>query len=384
MAHSTSEGKIYGYFLVAGSFFIVLGLMLEHQIPHWIIAVFLGLGGLFVIFGSCEVMIKAVDGYAKRKNMNTFVAGTMAGLASNIPEVVMLGFILAATPMVGFIVTAFTLHVGIAAFGFYCGLLPRDIEGEAALPEPLVKLSTDLYAAAAAIFFSLGMIMVLMTIFKGDKTQVHALNATDLYLLGGLLLAIEIVAVRRLIQRFSGDTENTKNIEESQKMPISHIIGFGCLGMISAIFGGHAVGEFASILVESLTNAGYSEILGALILSIFASSGAFVMIAAAHFKKQYNIAMASASGAISQVPFLVLPITFILLAAFAQMGIIPMIGETGVLAINLHTTSVILLGFPSMLILWKSVQDDGKVNWVETVSMLSIFLFVIYLLVAHG
>jgi hypothetical protein len=37
-----------------------------------------------------------------------------------------------------------------------------------------------------------------------------------------------------------------------------------------------------------------------------------------------------------------------------------------------------------MLILWKAVQDDGKVNWVETSTMVAIFLLVIYLLVSHG
>lgn len=44
----------------------------------------------------------------------------------------------------------------------------------------------------------------------------------------------------------------------------------------------------------------------------------------------------------------------------------------------------ILLGFPSMLVLWKAVQDDGQVNWLETSTMIAIFLLVIYLLVAHG
>jgi hypothetical protein len=37
-----------------------------------------------------------------------------------------------------------------------------------------------------------------------------------------------------------------------------------------------------------------------------------------------------------------------------------------------------------MLVLWKAVQDDGKVNWLETSSMVAIFLLVIYLLIAHG
>ena len=124
---------------------------------------------------------------------------------------------------------------------------------------------------------------------------------------------------------------------------------------------------------------------GAVILSVFAAAGAFVMIGTAHFQGKHNIAMANASGAITQVPFLVLPAAMIMLAIFTQSGIIPVLGgENGVIPIDLHTTSAIFLGFPSMLILWKAVQDDGKVNWLETSSMIAIFVLAIYLLVAHG
>ena len=145
------------------------------------------------------------------------------------------------------------------------------------------------------------------------------------------------------------------------------------------------MGEFAGILVHKLEAAGYSEMFGAVILSVFAAAGAFVMIGTAHFQGKYNIAMANASGAVTQVPFLVLPAAMIMLAIFTQTGIIPpMNGLSGVIPIDLHTTSAIFLGFPSMLILWKAVQDDGKVNWLETSSMVAIFALVIYLLVAHG
>jgi hypothetical protein len=54
------------------------------------------------------------------------------------------------------------------------------------------------------------------------------------------------------------------------------------------------------------------------------------------------------------------------------------------LPIDLETTSVIILAFPPMLILWKAIQDDGFVNWVETATMVAIFGLVIYFLAAHG
>ena len=114
------------------------------------------------------------------------------------------------------------------------------------------------------------------------------------------------------------------------------------------------------------------------------AAGAFAMIITAHAKGLHDIALASASGQINQVPFVVLPITLILIAVFAQTGVIPMMEHGGVLPIDLETTSVILLAFPTMLILWKAVQDDGKVNWVETASMVAVFALIVYFLARHG
>jgi hypothetical protein len=392
---NSSHGKQWLWLMTLGLSFVAIGTFLVHS-HGWLLAIVLGTGGLLVVFSASEMMIIAVDAYAKRKKINSFVAGTMAGLSSNIPELVMLAFILMATPRVGFIVTILTLHVGAAAFGLYCGILPRDIEGNANLPKPLVDLSTDLYAAAAGVFFSIGVIMMLMKAFStgssADAGLPVSLSITDLYVFGFILLGIQAVAVARLVKRFSGEHEPAsiddvpvETAADEKLMAVGTILAYGAAGLIASVIGGHSVGEFAAILVDKLTEAGYSEMFGAVILSVFASAGAFVMIGTAHSQKKYNIAMANASGAITQVPFLVLPIAMILLSVFTQTGVIePYDALGGVIPIDIHTTSAILLGFPSMLILWKAVQDDGKVNWLETTTMISIFLLVIYLLVAHG
>ncbi|MBL4659513.1 MAG: hypothetical protein JKY19_04090 [Alcanivoracaceae bacterium] len=383
MSKDSHTSKQWLWLLISGMILIVIATFIMHT-HGWMKGAILGVGGLIVVFASSEMMIHAVDGFAQRKNMNSFVAGTMAGLSSNIPELVMLAFVLIASPTVGFIVTVLTLHVGAAAFGLYCGTLPRDVQGDAHMPKPLVSLSTDLYAAAAGVFFSLGMIMVLMKLFSAADVETPSLSVTDLYIFGVILLLVQVVAVIRLVKRFSGEKQSVTE-RNHDLMPVMTIVAFSVAGLVASVIGGHSVGEFAGILVEKLNEAGYSEMFGAVILSVFASSGAFVMIGTAHFQKKYNIAMANASGAITQVPFLVLPIAMIMLAVFTQTGIIPIFsGTDGVIPINLHTSSVILLGFPSMLVLWKAVQDDGKVNWLETTSMVAIFLLVIYLLVVHG
>ncbi len=401
MAGGGGEGRTWIVVLAVGATLVAaaMGMHHAHAGPTWLRATLLALGGLAVVFGSCEAMIKSVERLAKRAKMNEFVAGTMAGLASNVPELVMLGFVLAAKPRVGFIVVMLTLHVGAAAFGIYSGLLPRDAEGHACLPAPLVKLSTDLYACAGAFFIGTGMIMVLMNSFDAGESRGNALGATDLYVLGAALLIVEVVAIKRLMQRFSGqpsreagdepdelpDSDAQSDAASDNEPPsIQSIVLYGLLGVVTSVIGGHAVGDFADILVTSLTQAGYSEMIGALILSVFAAAGAFVMLITAHLKGMHDIALANVSGQINQVPFVVLPVALLLLAVFGQTGVIEMTAQGGILPIDLQTTSVVIMAFPSMLILWKAVQDDGKVNWVETATMTAIFGLTIYFLAAHG
>ena len=268
MSDQSHHGKQWLWLLIGGLLLIAIATFLvkSHGMLH---ASILGVGGLLVVFASSEMMIMAVDGFAKRKKMNSFVAGTMAGLSSNIPELVMLAFVLMATPRVGFIVTVLTLHVGAAAFGLYCGTLPRDVEGDAHLPKPLVKLSTDLYAAAAGVFFSLGVIMLLMKAFASGDAEFVSLNTSDLYVFGGILLLVQVVAVKRLVTRFSGNhkAESAEDIPmeiatNEKLMPIAVIIAFSVAGLVVSVIGGHSVGEFAGVLVHNLTEAGYSEMFG--------------------------------------------------------------------------------------------------------------------------
>ena len=380
--------------LIGGGALVGAGTGLEHTgAASWMVATALAIGGLSVVFGSCEAMIKAVEGIGERLGWNTFVAGTMAGLASNVPELVMLGFVVAAEPRVAYIVVALTLHTGALCFGAYAGLLPRDETGHAALPAPLVKLSTDLYACAASVFLSLGALMLAMQAFVADDAG-KELSAVDLYVLGAALIGVEAVAIWRLVRRFSGENDDVdSSCEEAHEAPPSAgttssswgaIAGFGALGIATSVVGGHAVGEFADILVQGLTARGYSEMVGALLIAFFAISGGVVMMVMSHKKGLHDVALASASGAVTQVPFVVMPVTLILIGILSQAGVTPPLVGGGALPVDLETTSVTLLAFPPLLILWKSIQDDGTVNWLETASMVAIFGLTVYFLAAHG
>ena len=399
MAGGGGGGNLWIIMLVAGLVLVGAGMGLHHveSLPGWVTPTLLALGGLGVVFGSCEAMIKSVEGIGQRLGWNPYVAGTMAGLASNIPEIVMLGFVIAKQPRVAFVVVALTLHVGTMCFGIYSGLLPRDQAGHARLPEPLVKLSTDLYACAGVVYLALGSLMVVMRLFETGNHQGDGLGKLDLVVIGVVLILIQVVAINRLMKRFSADdaptgdeaaqdTEKVKAATARLATPPSwgNIAFYGVLGMVMSVIGGHAVGDFADVLVGALTEAGYSEMIGAILISIFACTGLLLMIATAHAKGMYDIALANVNGAVTQVPFVVQPLVLILMAAFAQFGVITPMESGAVLPIDLETTSVILFGFPPMLIMWKSINDDGQVNWLETASMVGVFTLIIYFLAAHG
>ena len=345
-----------------------------------------------VVFGSCEAMILCVEGIAARMRWNPFVAGSMAGMAGNIPELIMLGFVLAAKPRLGFIVVAMTLHVGAMAFGLYSALLPRDASGQARLPEPLVKLSTDQFAGAAGIYFATGLIMVLLRSFGAGSHGGEGLGPSDLYIIGALLLLVQAVGTVELIKRFGTTPDRgewVSSVEEAEEadeapVPMGRIVAFGALGLGTSVIGGHAVGDFADILVLRLAEAGYSEMVGALVLSIFACAGGYIMIASAHMRGMYDLALANVSGAITQNAVLVMPVALIMLAAFSQVGVIAALPNGAVLPIDLETTSVVLLLFPPLLILWKAVKDDGRVSWSESAAMVAVFGLTLYFLAEHG
>jgi hypothetical protein len=365
-------------------------------LPGWLHALVLGVGGLAVVFGSCEAMIKSVEGLGRRLGWNPFVAGTMAGLASNIPEIVMLGFVLAAAPRVGFIVTCLTLHVGALALGIYSGFLPRDHTGHARLPDALVKISTDLFAAAAGVFLGLGLVMIMLRSFRAGDHAGEGLGVLDLVVVGVALLSVQVVAMVELVRRFSGESPPAAEDDPAGAQPPGEpaapaplppwraIAGFGLVGVVASVIGGHAVGDFADALVAGLAARHYPEMVGALLLSVFASAGAFAMIVTSHRRKMYDVALASAAGQVSQVPFVVLPVAMILLAVFAVTRVITTAPSGAVLPIDLETTSVVVLAFPPMLMLWKAIQDDGKVSWVETAAMVCVFGIVVFLLAVHG
>jgi hypothetical protein len=206
----------------------------------------------------------------------------------------------------------------------------------------------------------------------------------------GALLSVQVVAMVELVRRFSGAEGRAPADAPAAEPDLTSlpswraIASYGAVGVVASVIGGHAVGDFADALVAGLAARHYPEMVGALLLSVFASAGAFAMIVTSHRQKMYDVALASAAGQVSQVPFVELPVAMVLLAVFALTGVVPTAPSGAVLPIDLETTSVMVLAFPPMLMLWKAIQDDGQVSWVETAAMVCVFGIVVFLLAVHG
>jgi hypothetical protein len=361
----------------------------QHVGPGWLSLLLSAAGGLMTIFGSCEAMITCVDGLGERLKWNPFVAGTMAGLASNVPEIVMIGFVVASEPRVAFVVACLTLHVNALVFGIYCSVLPQDDEGHSNLPEAIVKQGTDLIISAAALFLALGILMVALRAFKAGDNAGDGFGATDLYAMGVGLILVQVVSVRELIKRFSAAAPEAEADGAKAEAPPSWntIIAYGLVGSATSLVGGHAVGDFADGVVDALNARGYPEMVGAIIVSVFAGVASYLMVITSHVKGKYEVALSNVSGAVTQVPFVILPATMIMMAALFQLGVtkpFDHIASSVVLPIDLETTVVVFFGAPTMLILWNSISDDGKVNKLETTIMVVLFALIIYFLAQHG
>jgi hypothetical protein len=381
-------GNAWKYLFGIGAVVAITAMALEPHYGHSGIGipVMLVVGGLMLLFGSCEALILSVDGLGGRLKWNPFFAGTMAGLASNLPEIIMIGFVVAKNPRVAFVVTCLTLHVNALVFGLYTALLPKDESGHARMPKAIVEIGTDLVACAAGLFLALGSLMVTMKLFATGKHSGEGLGMLDLTVIGGALLVVLVVSIVEMARRFSQEEAGERPENDTPEPPASwgRILGFGLLGTVGSMIGGDAVGEFAEALVHGLQTQGWSEMIGAIIISLFSGIASYLLLASAHVKKKYDVALSTVTGAVTEMPFLVLPATFLMMAGFARFGIIPRLPNGAVLAIDLETTSVLLFGFPTLLVLWKSIADDGKISPMETAVMVVLFGLVIYFLAAHG
>ncbi|MCK4566616.1 MAG: hypothetical protein KAU48_04825, partial [Candidatus Thorarchaeota archaeon] len=101
-----------------------------HLIPATILPYVKLLGGILLIAGSCEAFVLSVEGIAHNMHLTDYVAGIYASIASTIPELFVLIFlILGGQYEMAWILALATIFMNSLVFALYTLVLPKDDHG---------------------------------------------------------------------------------------------------------------------------------------------------------------------------------------------------------------------------------------------------------------
>lgn len=337
------------------------------------------LGGVMLIAGACEAFVLSVEGISVNMNMTDYVAGIYASLASTIPELSVLSFlIISGEYEMAWVLALATIFMNSLVFAIYTLILPKDETGSFHLPDAINWVGSDLLSMASVISLSVGLSMLLVHGFAVEAPSLPALLTSDELFVFGLALVSVFIAYLYRITKYYGkcdpaaaDSMLTCEIEH-EHMSRRKLGIFVFLASLGALLGGEALSSFATY-ASSPQGLNLSFIHAALLLVIFSGTPEYIIVASSHRKQQIEIALSNAFGGIVQVFFVVFGFTLIA-TAFAG-GFIP---------IDLFSVVLLVFAFPTLFILRVMITDDSKVNALESVAMIAVFIMMLYILLTWG
>lgn len=390
MATSTASAQrfempVWGWVLVAGfALAAILHFVHVEGVPGALLEV---LAGLMLIGGSCEALIYSVEGMSHLFGWNKFVGGTIAAVVSNIPEIALLGFFVVDDPTMAFVIGLMSVYTNSMVFALYAVLMPKD-RGAASIPAPIVKAGTDLLSFGGGLCLALAGTMICLREFDSPITSI---GAPELAFVGGALFSVFMTFLVTLVKTSSAEdakskeeakttateaAEHAADEEEHAGVPktLPGVLGLLSLGVLGSFLGGHAMSDVGDFIVA--TFPGLSSMSVALILALISGVPTYVIVGNAHLKKQALIALSNTFGGLTQNLFNVMAICCLMIAVFNWVGIL----DHTTIPINLATTLSVLFIYPTYTILSRAIEDDGKFNWIEIVSLLALFSFLMFVL----
>ncbi|MFW9793145.1 MAG: hypothetical protein ACFFEE_02495, partial [Candidatus Thorarchaeota archaeon] len=167
---------------------LLLELMGLHLIPETIVPYLELFGGILLIAGACEAFVLSVEGIAHNMQLTDYVSGIYASLASTIPELSVLVFlILGGQYEMAWILALATIFMNSLVFALYTLVLPKDEHGNFKLPDAIMWVGSDLLSMGAVISLSVGLSMVLVHLFPitpGNVLIPQFLDSGELILFG--------------------------------------------------------------------------------------------------------------------------------------------------------------------------------------------------------
>ncbi len=377
LAYFIGLGIIIGLFLLE-----LAGIHLAHDTLAWLDLV----GGVLLIAGACEAFVISVEGIAHNFKMTDYVSGIYASLASTIPELMVIIFLILAQQFeMAWVLALATIFMNSLVFALYTLILPKDDQGNFRLPDAIQWVGSDLLTMGAVISLAVGLSMLVVIVFPvGELGIIYThLQAGELVVFGICLLTV-FVAYLYTITKYYGRTEEPIDHDGEDEGVIYHHLNRQMLAIYllfaaaGALLGGEALSSFAHF-ASGAEGLDLSFIHTALLLVIFGGTPEYIIVASSHRKEEIEVALSNAFGGIVQVFFVIFGFT---LLASGITGFALNIQD--VVPIDLFSVVLLVFAFPSMFLLRQMITDDAKVNALESIAMIAVFVMMLYILLMYG
>ncbi|MFW9801298.1 MAG: hypothetical protein ACFFFC_01505 [Candidatus Thorarchaeota archaeon] len=371
-------------FIIVGSMLSLefLGVRLPHDIVAWVEL----LGGVLLIGGACEAFVISVEGIAHNFNLTDYVSGIYASLASTIPELSVIIFLLLAQQFeMAWVLALATIFMNSLVFALYTLILPKDEQGNFRLPDAIMWVGSDLLTMGSVISLAVGLSMLLVGVFPIGEAgfSLTHLQAGELVVFG-LCLLLVFVAYLFTITKYYGKTEEPIDHDGEDEGVIYHHLSrsklatYLIVASAGALLGGEALSSFANF-ASGAEGLNLSFIHTALLLVVFGGTPEYIIVASSHRKEEIEVALSNAFGGIVQVFFVIFGFT---LLGSGIIGFTQNIQD--VVPIDLFSVVLLFFAFPSMFLLRQMITDDASVNALESIAMIAVFIMMLYILLMYG
>jgi len=367
---------------------LLLDILGIHLLPETIMPYLELVGGILLIAGSCEAFVISVEGIAHNMHLTDYVAGIYASIASTIPEMFVLVFlIIGGEYEMAWILALATIFMNSLVFALYSLVLPKDEDGNFRLPDAIHHVGSDLLTMGSVISLSVALSMILVHVFPltaGEVLIRQFLDSGELILFG-LCLFVVFGAYLYRITKYYGKCDPTSDDPyeacevKHDIMPKKALAMTLLMAVVGAALGGEALSSFGHYAINTLE---LPIIYAALLLVVFGGTPEYIIVASSHRKDQLEVALSNAFGGIVQVFFVIFGFTMLMSGVLGFFD--PVAQGLDILPIDLNTVVLLIFAFPTMFILRAMITDDAKINALESVSMIAVFVMMLYILLFYG
>jgi len=268
-----------------------------------------------------------------------------------------------------------TIFNNALVFSLYSFFLPKDKKGTFVMPPSLHKAGGEVLIAGGAIALIVGVVMLVMSV-EAHKTSLAGL---DLVVVGLVLMVIYGYYTYALVRYYAEGDEQDHPAHPPDPHELGHdtswspILLMFVLGIAGSYFGGESIGGFAD---TALNRLGLPTVPTASALAFFAGISEYIIVWKAHQRGELGIALSNVFGGMTQVMFLLVPFSMIVIALYGYITGSPLYA----IPINISTTMLVLLLFPLFYALLEYIEEDHTLSNLDAAAMTGIYILLLYFL----